>query len=266
MKIAYTINGLVGGLSGKNSSGSPRDDQLLVLRYVSNLLDKYIKPFNDVDFFIFSWHTDFMKEFNRHISPVKCKLIPQIDFKIPEHLKGGNIDRVIAHYSRWYGFKEVMNLVSEYENEHYFKYDLVVNARFDTCWNKPFHFENLDVNEFHIPFHPDMISYGWPDSSPEILDHVFASNSDWMKHFSTMFDNLDWYTLPNQCPQWKTISHHFLMIWHLNKLNLLKKEIVKKSFSNWHERNPNIIGGSKDVDYDIFRYRQLTKEQVSNYE
>ena len=102
------MNGLVGGLSGKNSSGSSRDDQLLVLKYVSNLLQKYITPQNSVDFFIFSWHTDFMDEFNRHISPVKCKLIPQIDFKIPEHLKSGNINRVTAHYSRWYGFKEVM--------------------------------------------------------------------------------------------------------------------------------------------------------------
>ena len=53
---------------------------------------------------------------------------------------------------------------------------------------------------------------------------------------------------------------------HLNKLNLLKKEIVKKSFSNWHERNPKIIGGSKDVDYDIFRYRQLSREEVTNFE
>ena len=83
-----------------------------------------------------------------------------------------------------------------------------------------------------------------------------------------MFNNLDWYTLPNQCPQWKTISHHFLMVWHLNKLNLLKDDIVKKSFSSWHESNPNIIGGSKevDIDYDIFRYRQLTVDEVLNYE
>jgi len=270
MKIAYTMNGLVGGLSGKNSSGSPRDDQVLVLKYVSNLLDKYIKPFNDVNFFIFSWHTDFMEEFNRHISPVKCKLIPQIDFKIPEHLKGEHINRVIAHKSRWYGFKEVMNLVSEYENEHYFKYDLVVNARFDTCWNKPFHFKNLDVDKFHIPLHPDKPTYGWPDggvhTDVEILDHVFASRSDWMKGFSSMFDFLDEYTLPGQCPQWKTISHHFLMVWHLRKLGLLREDIVEKSFTNYHETNPKIIGGSEDVDYDIFRYRQLSKEQVSNYE
>ena len=46
MKIAYTLNGLIGGLTGKNSSGSSRDDQVLVLKYVSNLLQKYIIPQN----------------------------------------------------------------------------------------------------------------------------------------------------------------------------------------------------------------------------
>jgi len=270
MKIAYTLNGLIGGLTGKNSSGSSRDDQVLVLKYVSNLLQKYIMPQNNVDFFIFSWHTDFMEDFNRHISPQKCKLIPQIDFKIPEHLKGEHINRVIAHKSRWYGFKEVMKLVSEYENEHYFKYDLVVNARFDTCWNKPFKFETLNPNKFHIPIHPDMSTYGWPDggvhTNIEMLDHVFASRSDWMSGFSSMFDFLDEYTLPGECPQWKTISHHFLMVWHLRKLGLLREDIIKKSFTNLHESNTDIIGGSKDVDYDIFRYRQLSREEVMNYE
>ena len=103
------MNGLIGGLSGKNSYGSPHDDQFLVLKYVSNLIQKYVVSHNDhVDFFIFSWHTDFMDEFNWYLSPKKCKLIPQIDFKIPEHLKNGNVNRVIAHKSRWYGFKEVM--------------------------------------------------------------------------------------------------------------------------------------------------------------
>ena len=130
------MNGLIGGLSGKNSSGSNSDDQLIVLKYVSQILQKYIMPWNNVDFFIFSWHTDFMDDFNRNISPVKCKLLPQIDFKIPEHLKGGNINRVIAHYSRWYGFNEVMKLKSEYEKENDFAYDLVVNARMDTLWNQ----------------------------------------------------------------------------------------------------------------------------------
>ena len=272
MKIAYTLNGLIGGLTGKNSSGSTRDDQLLVLKYVSNLLQKYIVPYNDVDFFIFSWHTDFKDEFEQYVTPKKLKLIPQIDFKIPEHLNGDHIGRVVAHKSRWYGFKEVVNLVSEYETENDFKYHLIVNARFDTCWNKPFDFESLNPNKFHIPIHPDMLTYGWPEggvhTNIEMLDHVFASRSDWMGGFSSMFDFLDEYTLPGQCPQWKTISHHFLIVWHLRKLGLLREDIIEKSFTNWHEGNPNIIGGSKEsnIDYDIFRYRQLSREEVINYE
>ena len=272
MRVAYTMNGLIGGLSGKNSSGSPRDDQLLVLKYVSKILKKYIVSYNDVDFFIFSWHTDFEEEFIKNLSPKKLKLIPQIDFEIPEHLKNGNISRVIAHKSRWYGFKEVMNLVSKYEKEKGFEYDLVVNARFDICWNKPYYFNKLDLNQFHIPMHPDMPTYGWPDggvhTDVEILDHIFASNSDWMKYYSSMFDFLDEYTSPGQCPQWNTISNHFLMVWHLRKFGLLSEEFVQKSFTNWHDNNPKIVGGSKDehIDYDIFRYRELTADDMLSYE
>jgi len=272
MKIAYTMNGLVGGLSGKNSSGSSRDDQLIVLKYVSNLLQKHITSHNDVDFFIFSWHTDFENEFETLIKPKKINLIPQIDFKIPNHLKNGNIGRVQAHYSKWYGFKEVIKLVSEYETENNFDYDLVVNARFDICWNKPYYFKNLNNNQFHIPIHPDMPTYGWPEggvhTDVEILDHIFASNTVRVKEYSKIFDCLDEYTLPGQCPQWNTISNHFLMVWHLNKLNLLSEDVVKKSFTNWHESNPKIVGGSMDenIDYDIFRFRQLTREEIINYE
>ena len=282
MKIAYTLNGLLGGLTGKNSSGSTRDDQLLVLKYVSNLLQKYIVPYNDVDFFIFSWHTDFREEFQKYLSPKMIALVPQMNFEIPEHLRriqapaingvetftDGNINRVITHKSRWYGFKKVMRLVNSYERTHNFKYDLVVNARLDLCWNKPFDFESLNPNKFHIPIHPDMSTYGWPDESNEILDHVFASNSDYMKMFSRMYQLLDSYTKPGQCQQWNTISHHFLMTWHLLKLDLLHEDIIEKSFATWHEGNPNIIGGSKEsnIDYDIFRYRQLSREEVMNYE
>lgn len=280
MKIAYTLNGLIGGLTGKNSSGSTRDDQLLVLKYVSNLLQKYIVPNNDVDFFVFSWHTDFREEFQKYLSPKMIALVPQINFEIPEHLRrikapaingvetftDGNINRVINHKSRWYGFRKVMRLVNSYEIIHNFKYDLVVNARLDLCWNKPFDFESLNPNKFHIPMHPDWPTYGWPDESNEMLDHVFASNSDYMKMFSRMYQLLDSYTKPGQCEQWNTISHHFLMVWHLRKLGLLRDDIIKKSFTNLHESNTDIIGGSKDVDYDIFRYRQLSREDVMNYE
>ena len=269
MKIAYTLNGLMGGFSGKNTSNANKDsDSLLILDYVSKIIKKNIIPYNDVDFFIFSWHTNFKNAFDKAFNPKKIKLEKQIDFNIPEHLKNGSVNRIISHKSRWYGFKEVMELVSEYEVENNFEYDLVVNARFDICWNKPILFADFDPNKFHIPIHIDQPNYGWPDSSPEILDHVFASNSDWMKSYSSLFDFLDEYTLPGQCPQWNTISHHFLMVWHLRELGILSSNVVKKSFNNFHERNTEIIGGTKNdtIDYDIFRYRQLSKENVKSYE
>ena len=265
MKIAYTLNGLIGGFSGKSVNNANKDeDSILILKYVSDLIQKNIVPYNDVDIFIFSWHTDFREEFQKYLSPKMIALVPQMNFEIPEHLNG-NINRVITHKSRWYGFKKVMRLVNSYERTHNFKYDLVVNARLDLCWNKPFDFESLNPNKFHIPIHPDMSTYGWPDESNEILDHVFASNSDYMKMFSRMYQLLDSYTKPGQCQQWNTISHHFLMTWHLLKLDLLHEDIIEKSFATWHEGNPNIIGGSKEsnVDYDIFRYRQLTREDLN---
>ena len=113
MKIAYTINGLLGGFSDKNSSTSDKSkDSIIILQYVSNLLQKNIVEPNDVDLFVFSWHTDFENEFNKFLKPTSLKLEEQIDFEIFEHLKGSEDKRVNAHLSRWYGFKEVMNLVS----------------------------------------------------------------------------------------------------------------------------------------------------------
>ena len=278
MKVAYTLNGLVGGFSDKNQSESDKSkDSIIVLEYVSDLLHNNIIEPNDVDLFIFSWHLDFKNNFDKFLSPKKIKLETQKIFDIPSHLQSNIlnpmppwlISRVSAHYSRWYGFKEVMKLVNDYETENNFQYDLVVNSRFDVCWNRPFLFNTLDNDKFHIPMHPDIPKYGWPDTSPEIIDHVFASNSKNMKNYSSMFDNLDQYTLPGQCPQWNLISSHFLMIWHLNKLNLLSEDNVVKSFNSLGSvpmvEEMGKVGGSQsnlNIDYDLFRYRKLTKEQI----
>jgi len=264
MRIAYTLNGLIGGLgNSKNMNvdlGDYGNESLLVLRYVSKFLKKYVLDNNDIDLFIFSWQVDKEEEFKKYLNPKKMKLIPQIDFEIPEHLKGKNDRRVLAHYSRWYGFKEVMKLRQEYEKENNIKYDLVVNARFDLCYNRPFDFSKLPVNQFHIPIHPNRPMYGWPAEQPEILDHIFASNSDMMNEYSFLFDHLDEYTLPGQCPQWNTISNHFLMVWHLWKLDLLYLDIVKKSFSTYTEGVVDNQEGK--TDYDIIRYRNLSVDDI----
>ncbi len=262
MKIAYTINGLVGGFSGRNSnSTATKDDHILILKYLSNIFKNNIADHNDVDVFIFSWHTDLEEEFNKYYAPKRMKLKPQIDFSIPAHLASGNVPRVIAHKSRWYGFKEVMNLVWEYEIDNKFKYDMVVSARFDICWNKPYKFDKLDRSKFHIPWHPNWADYGWPQNGEEILDHVFAARSIWMQHYSSLFDLIDEYTLPGQCPQWNTISNHFLMVWHLRQLGILDETTVLKSFSTPKDKT-SWYNNQIESDYDIFRYRELSPNDV----
>ena len=62
MRIAYTLNGLIGGFAGKNYQ-STDEDSILILEYISKLINKYITAYNDVDFFVFSWHTNFENEF-----------------------------------------------------------------------------------------------------------------------------------------------------------------------------------------------------------
>jgi hypothetical protein len=264
MRIAYTMNGLIGRFGGKHyhldntEKDNYKNESSLVLKYVNKSLKKYVLN-NDVDIFIFSWETDKEKEFTDLLNPKKMKLVPQINFDPPAHLKGRSEKRVLAHYSRWYGFKEVMKLKSEYEKENNFKYDLVINARFDLCFNRSINFDNIDTNKFHIPELPGS-NYGWPSGSPEILDHMFGSNSENMDKYSSLFDKLDEYTLPGECPQWNTISNHFLMVWHLNKLGLLDTDKTLKSFTTFETGAPDFEKGN--CDYDILRYRNLTKENV----
>ena len=74
---------------------------------------------------------------------------------------------------------------------------------------------------------------------------------------------LENYTLPGNCPSWKTISNHFLMIWHLKELGLLDQ--IVKSFGNWDQNNPKLTGGSEndlEIAYDLFRYRKFTRDEV----
>ena len=77
-----------------------------------------------------------------------------------------------------------------------------------------------------------------------------------MDRYSNLFDKLDEYTSPGQCPRWNIISNHFLMVWHLWKLNLINVDTVKKSFSTYTEKKSDNQEGK--TNYDIMRYRKLS--------
>ncbi len=260
MRIAYTMNGIFGGFAGKNSKSNNINESELILKYTYSKLKKYILDNNNIDLFIFSWHHELKDEFNTIMSPTRLEVCEQIDFKPFDHLtdldRPGRKSRAQAHISKWYGYQRVMNLVKTYEQDHNFKYDLVVNARMDMCWNKPYYFDTLDNTKFHITQYADESNFGWPNRSDEIVDHIFASNSDTMFEYSNLYDKLFEYTQPGECPQWSTISNHFLMVWHLRKMGLLDTQITLKSFNTMAKT------ANHATDYDIFRYRNLSIEEV----
>jgi|TARA_Y100000034_G_scaffold11714_1_gene12259 hypothetical protein len=259
MKIAYTINGIIGGLAGKNSDQNNPDLVSKLAEFSYKSIDKNILKNNDVDIFLFSWHLDEKDSLKKIYKPKKSLFMKQINFDVPSHLKeGADSVRVQAHYSRWYGFNEVMKLRREYEQENNIKYDLVINARFDMYWNKPIDFSQLNVNDVHLatelensattPTHPAGFA---PNNWAHMIDHVIVMNPSDTDRFATMFDKLDEYTLPGQCPQWAKISSHFMFPWHLKKLGLLDK--IKFPFSivgAWPEGGDNI-----NQTYTILRYK-----------
>jgi len=278
MKIAYTINGLIGGLSGKSWSRKDEDFLPAMVKYLYKSLDDNILKNNDVDIFLYSWHYDDKDIFDEIYKPKKSIFTNQIEFELPDHLKhASNLDRIQAHYSRWYGFREVVKLKEQYEQENNIKYDLVVNARFDHYWNKSVDFSVYDIEKVYLSKFLDRL-YGWGSGSfstnDELLGDLFVMGSENMDEFSNMFDKLDEYTLPGQCPQWKDISHHMLTVWHLRKIGLLRPSIVEFPFTTCF---PTGTGGGKPLgvdvdkkipDYSLLRYKvqmeNLTREDIIN--
>jgi hypothetical protein len=255
MKIAYTINGLIGGLSGKNCQLRDQDIAPLIINYTSNTVKNFIEKHNDVDFYIFSWQPELKEYFNSIYRPKQSVYINQLEFKIPSCIP--NDERTQAHYSRWYGVKRLSEMI--YNSA--IPYDLVINCRMDTCWNRDIHFTDFDTNKIHVAYHPTMLNFlPFNKNAVDICDHIFISNTENFHKFASLFDNLDDYVHPSKhkC-SYSHISNHFLVPQHLRSLNLIDR--LEGSIVN------DLEAGKGTGDYDIFRYKQLTKHQLlENYE
>lgn len=257
MKIAYLMNGVIGGLSGKNYESNDIDIRPEIVKYTANT-HKYLKNSDDIeiDYFIFSWEPNLKEDYIRCYNPKHIECVPQIKFDMPSHyIEHKDNLRVQSHYSRWYGALHVLNSFLAYKNKNNISYDLVVNARLDLCFHNIIDFKSLDPNKFHIAKPINHPRYNWPNNN-ELVDHIFASSVDNMTSFLSLYNFLNEYTKPTECPQWKLISSHFLIVWHLRKLNLLNTDIINEAFSEIDQ------GFDFNTDYHIFRYEKLTYEQI----
>jgi len=256
MKVAYLMNGLIGGLSGKNYEQLDLDVRSEIIKFTSNTHDKLRQDTIDIDYFIFSWEPELLDTYIDCYQPKRIECIPQFNFDMPDHyVQHTSNSRIQAHYSRWYGAKKVMQLLIDYIESTNTTYDLVINARLDLCYQNCIDLTSFDSQKFHIAYPVNLPRYNWPYST-EIIDHFFASSIDNMILFSSLFDLLDDYTRPDQCPRYRLISNHFLSVWHLRKINLLHENIIKKSITTYDDAYDST------TDYYIFRYKKLTLNEV----
>jgi len=255
MKVAYLMNGVVGGLSGKNFQRTNDEIAHLILEYCAKTHNHLQNENVEIDYFIYSWEPYLDEHYKRLFNPKGHQSSEQITFEVaPHYEKVKGHPRVQAHYSRWYGAKKVYEMCDNYASENNFEYDLVVNARIDLCFHNDIDFSNFDTTQFHIATSIQHPNFNWPKNK-ELIDHIFIGNQINMKNFLNIYDLLTEYTTPGQCPQWNHISSHMLAVWHLNKLGLLNINTIKESLKTHFIKS----GG---VDYHIFRYQELTEQQL----
>ena len=221
MKIALCLHGLVGST---NSLSYMRDESDTDGKKVCADLSfkdwkRCILDVNDVDVFFHTWDLELDEQLVNLYKPKKYELEKQIIFNVEYK---DDSPRNQAQYSRWYGGKRVIDMKSEYENDNNFKYDCVIDSRFDLAWNNPIDFSEFDMDYFYIPtVKKDGAWYGWPHTGQhEIMDFVFFSNSDNMNDFSPVIYNMlgDY---NKTIYQWKGMSAHFVCFAHLVNLKLL---------------------------------------------
>jgi len=253
-KIALCLSGKIGNTQGK--SGYFKSD-VRVLEKSYEHYKKHIIDVNDqVDVFVHCWDEEFSEEIELLYNPKSSKYEKQIQFKIPNYVKGEQA-RKNNHYSRWYGNHMVNQLRSQYEKENNFKYDFVMTSRFDLSFEKNIIFSQYDSNFFYagnwsalynfqgqdlfkggrgplydiVNKNPELVSKlkyglkGYPHADDGFLDLWFFANSKNSDKFFELYNCLDEYTKPGHCPldNARTISNHQLSRYHLEKIGLIDK-------------------------------------------
>ena len=204
MRVAYLMNGVIGGIKGKSYENYNESSiKSNILKFTSRTHSFLQQEDIEIDYFILSWQPELEEIYIQQYNPIKIKSIPIRTFEVPEHYKDVEDNpRIQAHYSRWYGALEVSKMCKEYSLEHNINYDLLINARLDLCFTRKINLHNFDPSKFHIAKPINLPHYNWPKNN-EMIDHIFISNPEYMFKFMELFSSINEYTSPGQCPHWR---------------------------------------------------------------
>jgi hypothetical protein len=180
MKIAICF---YGKFTGKNNRGEIQSFKKPLKYFKKNILNA------DTDIFFHGWDDDekSSEDIVESLNPKRFLLEKQIDFEHPyrhyDFVSTGpwNTKNYINNnYSRFYSLKKSVQLLDR-------EYDLVLIARFDTVFYKPFPINLMDGSKFYVSnWHLNQEGWGFQDA-------WFMGGSSKIRDFSTIFDRLDNY-------------------------------------------------------------------------
>ena len=227
MRTAICFFGTIGGTKGKAGDKIGSKEDVLNHAY-PHYKEKIINP-NSSDVFIHSWDLDIEEQVKKVYEPKLSKFEEQKTFEIPDFMD--KTQRVQNHFSRWYSCKQVTDLLSSYEQENNFKYDMVILCRQDIAWKKEIIFENYDKNFFYVAKwfqHHTGEPMGYPHGgyNKSLQDAWCFSNSDNIKQLCKIYDNIPKYCSENkELTAHGGISNHRLMYHQLCEMNIIPNQI-----------------------------------------
>ena len=181
-------------------------------------------PHYDVDVFIHSWSAHQREKLLQLYKPKKSVFEPQIKFesslaeygmndsdmnrwKISDSARFGyelllpsreTVTNIMTEMeresfrtkSRWYSTKQSIVLKNEYEVSNNFEYDFTIVTRLDCLFRSPFNFEKLNPELLYATRRD-----GRPDVDFALHDFWFASNTENMNKFATLYDHIHDYCI-----------------------------------------------------------------------
>lgn len=191
-------------------------------------------------------------------SPKSCKvekLDDHLDYFNTEKEKFLQVDDVksknysaqksIGLISMFYGIEKTCQLKKEYENQHNFKYDVVIRMRFDSCipnWNE-YHYSIVDNKNLIIP-DPDR-DFGATGHGAGINDQFWYGPSELYDKSASVYSNL--FDLISLCKAYhpETIFKHHVYSCIGN--DLIKRIQINVQINNNRER-PNYFASTKRLN------------------
>ena len=157
-----------------------------------------------INTFVHSWSVDKKNEIIEEYKPTKYIIEKQKRFEIShdlknvrnkhsenkKNIKAYNLNWVEVQYSMTYSIKKVVALINEYEIQHNFKYDVVVLSMMDCIWLVPLKLNNIDKTAIYNPIWGRNNEHSIKNNYQSVKGDWFISNSDYIKKFSTLYDNL----------------------------------------------------------------------------